>query len=252
METAITDIASLVDARRQAGQIALGVEVRLAGTADELTQVRTALLGSWTGLNLQTLKSLLTSRMFLALLVIFLLMSALFESFLYPEVIMFSVLLAAVGGFVGLSMVHAADPRQQLDVLTMLGFVILIGIVVNNAILIVHQALNFMRGSGRSDSPATFAPCPREAIRHAVQTRVRPIFMTTATSVFGMLPLVLMPGSGSELYKGLGSVVVGGLILSTLFTLVVVPLLVSLVLDLRMKLFPGYIQQLATPDDSAD
>ncbi len=78
---------------------------------------------------------------------------------------------------------------------------------------------------------------PREAIRASVRTRIRPIFMTTATSVAGMLPLVLMPGSGSELYRGLGSVVVGGLIVSTLFTLIVVPLLFSLVLDLRLGLY---------------
>ncbi|MGB0768912.1 MAG: efflux RND transporter permease subunit, partial [Phycisphaeraceae bacterium] len=75
---------------------------------------------------------------------------------------------------------------------------------------------------------------PREAIRESVRTRIRPILMTTTTSVAGMLPLVLMPGSGSELYRGLGSVVVGGLIVSTVFTLVVVPLLFSLVLDLRL------------------
>ena len=72
----------------------------------------------------------------------------------------------------------------------------------------------------------------REAIYQSVRTRIRPIFMTTCTSVFGMLPLVIAPGSGSELYRGLGSVVVGGLAFATVFTLVVIPLLFSLVLDL--------------------
>ena len=164
-------------------------------------------------------------------------MAALFESFLYPMVIMFSVPLATIGGFIGLALVHSVDDSQQLDTLTMLGFVILIGIVVNNAILIVHQALNFMRGEGEGQGDTTGAMPPREAIRESVRTRIRPIFMTTATSVCGMLPLVLMPGSGSELYKGLGSVVVGGLIVSTLFTLIVVPLLFSLVLDARQFYF---------------
>jgi HAE1 family hydrophobic/amphiphilic exporter-1 len=74
---------------------------------------------------------------------------------------------------------------------------------------------------------------PREAIREAVGNRIRPIFMSVGTSVFGMLPLVLFPGAGSELYRGLGSVVVGGLVCSTVFTLFVVPALFSLTLDAR-------------------
>jgi HAE1 family hydrophobic/amphiphilic exporter-1 len=114
--------------------------------------------------------------------------------------------------------------HQTLDVLTMLGFVILIGTVVNNAILIVHQSLNHMRDEGME---------PREAIRESVRNRIRPIFMSVSTSVCGMLPLVLSPGAGSELYRGLGSVVVGGLIVSTLFTLILVPSLFSLSLDAR-------------------
>jgi HAE1 family hydrophobic/amphiphilic exporter-1 len=155
-----------------------------------------------------------------------LLMAALFESFLYPFVIMFSVPLAAVGGFLGLYLVNQFLSPQPLDILTMLGFVILIGVVVNNAILVVHQALNFMR---QDNLP------PREAIRESVHTRVRPIMMSTVTSVCGMLPLVFFPGAGSELYRGLGSVVVGGLTVSTVFTLFVVPTLFSLVLDARSK-----------------
>jgi HAE1 family hydrophobic/amphiphilic exporter-1 len=117
---------------------------------------------------------------------------------------------------------------QPLDVLTMLGFVILIGIVVNNAILIVHQSLNYMR----QDKPLS----PREAIRESVQNRIRPIFMSVSTSVFGMLPLVLFPGAGSELYRGLGGVVVGGLILSTVFTLILVPAIFSLTLEVKQAL----------------
>jgi HAE1 family hydrophobic/amphiphilic exporter-1 len=162
-------------------------------------------------------------------------MCVLFQSFLRPLVIMFSVPLATLGGFLALfgvfiwSSTNRYMPTQQLDVLTMLGFVILIGIVVNNAILIVHQSLNFMRGDESSEPMQ-----PRRAIAESVRSRVRPIFMSTFTSVGGMLPLVLMPGSGSELYRGLGSVVVGGLLVSTVFTIVLVPLLFSLVTDLQM------------------
>jgi len=74
---------------------------------------------------------------------------------------------------------------------------------------------------------------PREAIRESVQNRIRPIFMSVSTSVFGMMPLVIWPGAGSELYRGLGSVVVGGLIVSTIFTLFLVPAMFSLMLDAR-------------------
>ena len=112
---------------------------------------------------------------------------------------------------------------QPLDVLTMLGFVILVGVVVNNAILIVHQTLNNLRDSDMA---------AKEAIRDAVHSRVRPIFMSVITSVFGMLPLVIFPGAGSELYRGLGSVVIGGLFVSTIFTLFLVPTFLSLAMDL--------------------
>ncbi len=237
LEQMTAEVQATIDRMKQAGELSDQGSVTLSGTADKLTQVRSALLGRWQGWNGKSFYSILTSRMFLALLVTFLLMAALFESFLYPMVIMFSVPLATIGGFVGLAIVRASDPSQQLDTLTMLGFVILIGIVVNNAILIVHQALNFMRGVGEGEGDTASAMPVREAIRESVRSRIRPIFMTTATSVCGMLPLILMPGSGSELYKGLGSVVVGGLVVSTLFTLIVVPLLFSLVLDARHYYF---------------
>ena len=74
---------------------------------------------------------------------------------------------------------------------------------------------------------------PRRAISESVRTRVRPIFMTTLTTILGLLPLVVMPGAGSELYRGLGAVVLGGLLVSTIFTLILVPLLMNLVIDAR-------------------
>ena len=120
---------------------------------------------------------------------------------------------AAAGGVLGLLLINI-DRFQPLDMLTVLGFVILIGIVVNNAILLVHQTLHHMR----SDDMEV-----QEAILEATRNRIRPIFMSTVTSVVGMLPLVLFPGAGSELYRGLGSVVVGGLALSALLTLLIIP-----------------------------
>jgi HAE1 family hydrophobic/amphiphilic exporter-1 len=197
----------VIEPARDAGMVPPPMSVQLTGTADDLIRTRQALAGNF----------------LLALAVTYLLMAALFQSWAYPLVIMFSVPLATLGGFLGLRFVSFAISPQKLDILTMLGFVILVGIVVNNAILIVHQSLNLTRGG----------MAPKEAIPEAVRTRVRPIFMSTATSVFGMLPLVLFPGAGSELYRGLGSVVIGGLALSTIFTLVLVPALFSLTVDAR-------------------
>ena len=208
LETAMELIESeMIAPLRQEGKLGGLYQINLSGAADKLVETAGAL--RW--------------NLLLALVITYLLMAALFESFLYPFVIMFSVPLAALGGFLGLAVVNLYT-YQALDVLTMLGFIILVGTVVNNAILIVHQSLNHMRGEGMS---------PREAIRESVSNRIRPIFMSVSTSVFAMLPLVLFPGAGSELYRGLGSVVVGGLVVSTMFTLFLVPALFSLVLDAR-------------------
>ncbi|TVQ79401.1 MAG: efflux RND transporter permease subunit [Phycisphaeraceae bacterium] len=180
----------------------------------------------------------MTARMVWALMVTYLLMCALFESFTYPFVIMFSVPLAIVGGFLGLRILHDITDRnpliatQNLDVLTMLGFVILIGVVVNNAILVVHQSLNLMRGAADVQGEEGHALQPVRAIAEAVRTRVRPVFMSTMTSIGGMSPLVIAPGAGSELYRGLGAVVVGGLLVSTVFTLLLVPLVLSFVVQM--------------------
>ncbi len=206
---------------------------------------------AWLALTLGQEPHLLTARFVWALAVTYLLMCALFESFVYPFVIMFTVPLAIVGGFAGLRIVHdisVANPviaPQNLDVLTMLGFVILVGIVVNNAILIVHQTRNFMKGASGEDPMEA-----NKAVERAVKVRMRPIFMSTLTSVGGMLPLVLFPGAGSEMYKGLGSVVVGGLIVSTVFTLVLVPLLLSAVIEMQQALRAAFAKQPDSPHQS--
>ena len=210
LETVLDDIQTqIVQPLVDSGELAPPYQIQLSGSADDLRRTRQAL--QWNFL--------------LALVITYLLMAALFESFLYPFVIMLSVPPALAGGILGLEVVNLTLTYQPLDILTMLGFVILIGVVVNNAILIVHQTLNILR-----DAPETSI---KEAIRDAVFSRVRPIFMSMITSALGMLPLVIFPGAGSELYRGLGSVVIGGLLLSTLFTLFLVPTFLSLAMDLR-------------------
>jgi HAE1 family hydrophobic/amphiphilic exporter-1 len=176
------------------------IAAKQSGVADKLTEARKAL--QW--------------NFVLAGAITFLLMAALFENFIYPLIIMITVPLGAAGGFIGLMLVSLWIAPQPFDILTMLGFIISVGIVVDNATLIVYQALNNIRDYGMAY---------KEAILDSVRTRLRPIYMTTSTSVLGMLPLVLAPGPGSELYRGLGSVVLGGIIFSTLFTIFVIPAL---------------------------
>ena len=175
----------------------------LSGTADKLRS-------TWKALRF---------NVFLALMITYLLMAALFESWLNPFVIILSVPLGAAGGIAALALLNLFVP-QPLDVLTMLGFVILIGTVVNNAILIVHQTLNHIGAEGMA---------VEEALLASIRDRIRPIFMTTVTTVSGLIPLVIFPGAGAELYRGLGAVVLGGLVVSTLFTLLLVPTLFHLV-----------------------
>ncbi|KAA5542170.1 efflux RND transporter permease subunit [Roseiconus nitratireducens] len=216
LEEALTLIdEQVVTPLEESGQLDGGYRISLSGTADKLRD-------TWLALRWNVL---------LALMITYLLMAALFESWSYPFVIIMSVPLGAVGGILGLRALGIYlemqnRPPQPLDVLTMLGFVILIGTVVNNAILIVHQALNLIRDEGYTAN---------DAILESVRTRVRPILMTTATTVLGLCPLVLFPGSGSELYRGLGSVLLGGLLVSTIFTLVFVPTLFRLFMDLKTR-----------------
>jgi HAE1 family hydrophobic/amphiphilic exporter-1 len=187
-----------------------GVDIGQSGVADKLTETRKSL--QW--------------NFILAAAIAYLLMAALFGNFIYPLIIMFTLPLAAVGGLLGLKMVNLLIADQALDILTMLGFVILIGVVVNNAILIVHQSLNNIR---IHNMPY------REAVLESTRSRLRPIYMSAATSIFGMLPLVLVPGPGSEFYRGLGSVVLGGLAVSTIFTVFVIPSLLMFVIRMEKR-----------------
>ncbi len=193
-------------------KLPLGYSVDVTGRAKDLANTWDAL--KWSFL--------------LALLITYLLMAALFESWTYPFIIMFSVPLAATGGVLAVGLMNKIEPSVKMDTLTMLGFIILTGVVVNNAILLVHQALNHARGG----------LAMRDAILESVRDRMRPIFMTTTTTVLGMLPLVISSGAGSELYRGLGSALLGGLATSTVFTLVLIPVLFSLWVDLVERVRP--------------
>jgi HAE1 family hydrophobic/amphiphilic exporter-1 len=204
LEAALDTLRDKVIGPLQAEGLPPGIKLGLSGTADKLTQ-------TWRAMQWQ---------LALAVAIVYLVMAVLFESFVYPLIILLSVPLAAAGGVAGLVALNNYQ-FQPLDMLTLLGFVILVGIVVNNAILLVHQTLYHLRDEGMAAI---------EAILEATRNRIRPIFMSTLTSVVGMLPLVVSPGAGSELYRGLGSVVVGGLALSALLTLLIVPPMLAMLL----------------------
>jgi multidrug efflux pump subunit AcrB len=163
----------------------------------------------------------------------YLLLVAIFTHWGYPLLILTTVPLGLACGVVGLALMNgvgallpifgAAPLRQPFDMITMLGFLILLGTVVNNPILIVDLARARMR-DGMSAV---------QAVREAVLLRLRPILMTNWTATLGLLPLVVMPGAGTELYRGVGAIVLFGLLFSTVIALTYLPCLFVTVHELR-------------------
>ncbi|MEM6531029.1 MAG: efflux RND transporter permease subunit [Myxococcota bacterium] len=153
----------------------------------------------------------------IALSVLFLLTAGLFRSVRDAAIVTVSLPLAAAGGILALAILNLFS-FQPLDLLTLIGFIILLGLVVNNAILLVARTRE-AEAEGMSR---------QNAVRSALQTRLRPILMSTSTSLLGMLPLVLAPGAGSAIYRGMATAIVGGLAVSTVFTLVLLPALLGL------------------------
>jgi len=212
---AIIDKEVLPDIRAEAAP--QGVSIKLEGAASALDQ-------TWRAMQ---------NNVLTAIFVIFLLLVILLRSFILPLIILLTIPVAAAGGIAGLVVLNIFI-LQQLDMLTMLGFVILTGVVVNNAILMIEQTMLHLRDDGLNAN---------DAIIEATRNRIRPIFMSTLTSLFGLVPLVIFPGAGSELYRGIGVVVFGGLGLSTLATLIIVPPLLAIALNSR---YGGRITQGAT------
>ena len=175
--------------------------IRYAGGAEELEQA------IWT----------FVKNILIAFALLILIMAGLFRSFVDAILVAFTIPLAAVGGVFALNIMNAIKPLA-LDLLGMIGFIILLGLVVNNAILLVVQ-------TRRAESQGLTGS---DAVRQALRLRLRPIFMSTLTSLFGMLPLLLVPGAGSEIYRGMAAAIVGGMSVSTIFTLILLPSLLQL------------------------
>jgi len=152
-----------------------------------------------------------------AAVVLFLILAAMFRSLRDAMLVMLSMPLAIAGGVAALRILNLFT-LQAMDLLTMIGFLILLGLVVNNAILLVMQARNGLRkGLDRS-----------MAVAEAVRVRARPIYLSTLTSIFGMLPLMVIPGVGSQIYRGLATVIIGGMFVSAIFTLILMPSILRL------------------------
>lgn len=170
--------------------------------------------------NLNDSVSQLGMALGISIFLIYALLAAQFENFLLPFIIIGSIPLALIGIIWGLIVFG-----QAVNVMVMIGMILLAGVVVNNAIVLIDFIqLTIERGSNRT-----------EAVLESCRTRLRPILMTTMTTVLGMLPLSLGIGEGSEVYRGMAITVMCGLIFSTLLTLVVIPILFTLVEDFIEK-----------------
>jgi len=192
----------IIQPLKDEGRLSGEYSIHLTGNADKLEKTRDAM----------------SNNFIMAIIITYLLLAVLFQHWGFPLIIMLSVPMAAVGGVFGLSLLNLFI-NQPLDVLTMLGFIILVGVVVNNAILIIYQSLIHIRRDHMNY---------QEAILESVGNRIRPIFMSTFTSIFGLMPLVIFPGAGSEIYRGIGVVILSGLFFSTIFTLFLIPCLLNL------------------------
>jgi multidrug efflux pump subunit AcrB len=179
----------------------------------------------------------LSSNFALAIILLFLVMAAMFKSARDALLVMISLPMAAVGGVIAVQLVNLVTPTP-LDLLGMIGFIILLGLVVNNAILLVAETRRVEKELNDK----------HEAVRTALRNRMRPILMSTLTSLMGMLPLVIAPGAGSIIYKGLATVIVGGMAVSTLFTLILLPCLLRLegLPNLNLKQYLGHQKWIKT------
>lgn len=206
LETAVSIVRDeLVPAMRAEGEVGRDVTLDISGAADQLDATRESL----------------SSNFLIAIVLIYLLLVAIFTHWGHPLMVLATVPQGIAGGVIGLVAFNALGISQPFDMLTMLGFLILLGAVVNNPILIVDRTWQNLK------SGAT----PHAAVSEAISCRLRAILMSSLTTIFGLAPLVFIPGSGTELYRGIGIVVLTGLVLSTVVTLTILPCLLVTVLE---------------------
>ncbi len=205
----------VVDYLRQTGEIPSSVNMNISGASDQLQATRKALAANYV----------------VAIIIIYLLLVAIFTHWGYPLLIMTTIPLGVAGGILGLwlfnlggawlPLIGLTELHLSFDMIAMLGFLILMGTVVNNPILIVHQAMINVRERSMN---------AMDAVRHAVEARLRPIAMSTLTTVFGLAPLVFLAGAGTELYRGVGVIVMFGLLGTAIVSLTFLPALTVIVI----------------------
>ena len=195
--SAVAEIESLVDAN----PLGAGITMRIGGQGEELRESMLSLLFAFG----------------LAIFLVYLVMASQFESLLHPFVILFTIPLAVVGAVLALVLTGST-----LSVVVFIGLILLVGIVVKNAIILIDK-VNQLRESGVAKD---------EAIVRGAQSRLRPIVMTTLTALLGFMPLAVLGGEGAEVRQPMAITVIGGLAVSTLLTLFVIPVVYKL-LDRR-------------------
>jgi multidrug efflux pump subunit AcrB len=201
---------------RETGALPASVNVDISGASDQLDATKAAL----------------AANLPVALIIVFLLLVAIFKHWGYPLLIMTTIPLGIAGGIVGLTLLNLVGSalawlglgnlHQPFDMISMLGFLILMGTVVNNPILIVDRAMQDMKEGNLSAI---------EAVREAVASRLRPIAMSTLTTICGLSPLVFIPGAGTELYRGVGAIVLFGILGAAIVSVTMLPALTISVLE---------------------
>ena len=214
----------IIEELRAGGEVGDDISMRITGASDLLSATRNALKGNF----------------FVAVIISYLLLVAIFSHWGYPLLVMTTVPVGIGGGLIGLWLLNAIggnlslagfnDIYQPFDVITMLGFLILIGTVVNNPILIIDRTMRNIKTGGMGSI---------EAVLESTRARLRPIMISSITTIFSLSPLVFNPGAGTELYRGLGAIVMFGLLFSTLITLTLMPTLLSLTLQCSEWLRPS-------------
>ncbi|MBT8092285.1 MAG: efflux RND transporter permease subunit, partial [Gammaproteobacteria bacterium] len=205
---------------RETGALPANVNVDISGASDQLDATKAAL----------------AANLPVALIIVFLLLVAIFRHWGYPLLIMTTIPLGIAGGIVGLTLLNLVGSvlawlglgslHQPFDMISMLGFLILMGTVVNNPILIVDRAMQHMKEGNLSAI---------EAVREAVASRLRPIAMSTLTTICGLSPLVFIPGAGTELYRGVGAIVLFGILGAAIVSVTMLPALTITALEWNEK-----------------
>ncbi len=216
--------SGIIEELRKTGQVGDDINMTITGASDLLEITRNALQGNF----------------IVAVFISYLLLVAIFSHWGYPLLVMTTVPVGIGGGLFGLWLLNAVGGNlsllgfnnifQPFDVITMLGFLILIGTVVNNPILIIDRTMRNIKSRGMASV---------DAVLESTRARIRPIMISSITTIFGLSPLVFNPGAGTELYRGLGAIVMFGLLFSTLITLTFMPTLLSLALQFRDWIRPS-------------